>query len=130
MRVDPGKRPADKIRDPSNREPQPVPKTYEFEFEAPPEQLFEETVSAVNVLGFSILQSDDAGASLTFNTGPSIFSNAGHDITAKAEALSASSSKLVLSGRAARRGEYGSWGERGRVAKGVAAKVREGLAAH
>ena len=107
-----------------------MPKTYEFEFEAPPEQLFRETLGAVNVLGFSILASDDDATSLTFNTGPSIFSNAGQDMTAKAEPLSDSSSKLVLTGQTAQRGEYGSWGERGRIAKGLASKVREGLAAH
>jgi len=107
-----------------------VPKNYEFEFDAPPEQLFEETVSAVTVLGFSILQSEDA--SLTFNTGPSIWSNAGQDMTVTTEALSESSSRLVLSGETAQRSratEYGSWGERGRIAKGLAARVREGLAA-
>ena len=104
-----------------------MPKIYEFEFEAPPEQVFEETVSAVNVLGFSVLASDEA--SLTFNTGPSIFSNAGQDMTVTAEALSESSSKLVLSGQTAARGEYGSWGERGRIAKGLAAKVLERLVA-
>ena len=84
-----------------------MPKTYEFEFEAPPEQVFQETLGAVNLLGFSVLASEDE--SFTFNTGPSIFSNAGQD---------------------AQRGEYGSWGERGRIAKGLAAKVREGLSAH
>ena len=104
-----------------------MPKIYEFEFDASPEQVFEETVSAVNVLGFSILESDDG--SLTFNTGPSIFSNAGQDMTVTAEALSESSSRLVLSGQVAARGEYGSWGERGRIAKGLAAKVRERLVA-
>jgi hypothetical protein len=104
-----------------------VPKLYEFEFEAPPEQVLEEMLSAVNVLGFSVLESTDG--SLTFNTGPSIWSNAGQDMTVTAEALSASSSRLVLSGQQAARGEYGSWGERGRIAKGLAAKVREGLVA-
>ncbi|HET7128897.1 MAG TPA: hypothetical protein VFJ93_07470 [Gaiellaceae bacterium] len=104
-----------------------MPKIYEFEFEAPPEQVLEETVSAVNLLGFAILESD--AESLTFNTGPSIFSNAGQDMTVTAEALTDSSSRLVLSGQAAARGEYGSWGERGRIAKGLAAKVREGLVA-
>jgi hypothetical protein len=104
-----------------------VPKFYEFEFEASPEQVFEETVSAVNVLGFSILASDEG--SLTFNTGPSIFSNAGQDMTVTTEQLSESSSRLVLSGQTAARGEYGSWGERRRIAKGLAARVREGLVA-
>jgi hypothetical protein len=104
-----------------------VPKIYEFEFEAPPEQVFQETVSAVNVLGFSILATGDD--SLTFNTGPSIFSNAGQDMTVTTEAVTESSSRLVLSGQTAARGEYGSWGERGRIAKGLAAKVREGLIA-
>jgi len=33
-----------------------VPKTYEFEFEAPPEQVFQETLGAVSLLGFSILR--------------------------------------------------------------------------
>jgi len=54
-------------------------------------------------------------------------------MTVTAEPLSESSSRLVLSGQAAQRGrdtEYGSWGERGRIAKGLAAKVREGLLAH
>jgi hypothetical protein len=105
-----------------------VPKTYAFEFEAPPEQLFRETLGAVNVLGFSILESEDG--TLTFNTGPSIFSNAGQDMTVTAEALSDSSSRLVLTGQTAQKGEYGSWGERGRIAKGLAAKVREGLLTH
>jgi len=48
-----------------------VPKTYEFEFEAPPDLVFQETLGAVSVLGFSILESE--AASFTFNTGPSIW---------------------------------------------------------
>jgi len=55
-----------------------VPKTYEFEFEAPPDLVFQETLGAVSVLGFSILESE--AASFTFNTGPSIWSNAGQDM--------------------------------------------------
>ena len=102
-------------------------RTYEFEFEAPPEQVFLETLSAVSVLGFSILESENT--SLTFNTGASIWSNAGQDMTMTAEAVTESSSKLVLSGKNAQPGEYGSWGERGRIAKGLVAKVREALAA-
>ena len=108
-----------------------MPKTYEFEFEAPPEQVFQETLGAVSLLGFSILANEDD--SFTFNTGPSIWSNAGQDMTVTAEPLSDSSSRLVLTGQTAQRGretEYGSWGERGRIAKGLAAKVREGLLAH
>ena len=101
-------------------------RTYEFEFEAPPEQVYLETLSAVSVLGFSILESENT--SLTFNTGASLWSNAGQDMTLTAEAVTESSSKLVLSGKNAQ-GEYGSWGERGRIAKGLAAKVREALAA-
>jgi hypothetical protein len=107
-----------------------VAKIYEFEFDAPPEQLFTETVSAVNALGFSIRRSEDTATSITFNTGPSIWSTAGQDMTATAQPLSPSSSKLVLTGKTAARGnepQYGSWGERGRIAKGLAAKVREAL---
>jgi hypothetical protein len=114
--------------DPSDPGAAPVPKTYEFEFDASPDLVFQETLGAVNLLGFSVLQREDE--SFTFNTGPSIFSNAGQDMTVTAEALSASSSRLVLTGQTAQRGEYGSWGERGRIAKGLAAKVREGLLAH
>jgi hypothetical protein len=129
MRVDLESSHADKgSPDPSTREPQPVPKTYEFEFDASPDQVFQETLGAASVLGFSILESEST--SFTFNTGPSIFSNAGQDMTVTAEALSESSSRLVLTGQSAQRGEYGSWGERGRIAKGLAAKVREGLLAH
>ncbi len=105
-------------------------KTYEFEFDAPPEQLFTETVSAVSALGFSILRHQDEPARITFNTGPSIWSTAGQDMTAVALALSPSSSKLIVSGKTARRGaeaQYGSWGERGRIAKGLATRVRGAL---
>jgi hypothetical protein len=107
-----------------------VAKTYEFEFEAPPEQLFSETVGAVSALGFSILRSENADTSITFNTGASIWSTAGQDMTATALAVSPSSSKLVISGKTARRGkdpQFGAWGERGRIAKGLAARVRRGL---
>jgi hypothetical protein len=129
MRVDLDNSHADKGRPtPSTQEPQPVPKMYEFDFEAPPEQVFQETLGAVNLLGFSVLESE--GETFTFNTGPSIFSNAGQDMTVTAEALDESSSRLVLSGQTAQKGEYGSWGERGRIAKGLASKVREGLLAH
>ena len=105
-----------------------MPKTYEFELEAPPEQVSRRRSSAVSLLGFSILESEDA--SFTFNTGASIWSNAGQDMIVTAEPLSESSSRLVLSGQTAQKGEYGSWGERGRIAKGLAARVREGLLAH
>ena len=105
-------------------------KTYEFEFDAPPEELFTEMLSAVSALGFSILHNEDTETSVTFNTGPSIWSTAGQDMTATAFPTSPSSSKLVVSGRTARRGEqaqYGSWGERGRIAKGLATRVRGSL---
>jgi Short C-terminal domain len=110
-----------------------VAKTYEFEFDAPPEQLYTETLSAVTALGFSILRNEDKVPAITFNTGPSIWSPAGQDMTAKALPVSPSTSKLVVSGRTAPRGEkpqYGSWGERGRIAKGLAARVRGGLVDH
>jgi hypothetical protein len=107
-----------------------VARTYEFEFDAPPEQVFSETVSAVSSLGFSILHREDEPTSLTFNTGASIWSAAGQDMTVRALPLSPSSSKLVISGRTARKGkeaQYGSWGERGRIAKGLATRVRSAL---
>ena len=105
-------------------------KTYEFEFDAPPEQVYSETVSAVSSLGFSILRNEDESTSLTFNTGASIWSAAGHDMTVQTLPLSPSTSKLVITGRTARRGkeaQYGSWGERGRIAKGLATRVRSAL---
>ena len=102
-------------------------KMYEFEFDAPPEELFNETLGAVNALGFSILHNEDTATSVTFNTGPSIWSPAGQDMTVTALPLSPSSSKLVITGKTARRGneaQYGSWGERGRIAKGLATRVK------
>lgn len=105
-------------------------KTYEFEFAAPTEQLFTEALTAVRALGFSILHDEDETTSFTFNTGPSIWSTAGQDMTARAVALSPSSSKLVVSGKTARKGteaQYGSWGERGRIAKGLATHVGRAL---
>lgn len=106
-------------------------KTYEFEFDAPTEELFSEALSAVRALGFSILHDEDEPTSITFNTGPSIWSTAGQDMTATAVAVSPSSSKLVVSGKTARKGsepQYGSWGERGRIAKGLATRVARALA--
>ncbi len=105
-------------------------KTYEFEFDAPPEQVYTETVSAVSSLGFSILRNEHESTSITFNTGASIWSPAGQDMTVQALPLSPSSSKLVITGRTARKGkeaQYGSWGERGRIAKGLATRVRSAL---
>ena len=102
-------------------------KTYEFEFDAPPEELFTEMLSAVSALGFSILHNEDTATSVTFNTGPSIWSTAGQDMTATAFPISSSASRLVVSGKTARRGEqaqYGSWGERSRIAKGLATRLR------
>lgn len=104
-------------------------KTYEFEFDAPPDQLLSETLSAVSALGFKILEDEDENdvASITFNTGPSMWSAAGQDMTATALATSPSSSKLVVTGKTARKGseaQYGSWGERGRIAKGLAMWVK------
>jgi hypothetical protein len=107
-----------------------VAKTYEFEFDTPPEQLLTETVSAVSALGFSILHNEDTDTSVTFNTGASMWSTAGQDMTATAMALSETASKLVVTGRTAQLGkemQYGSWGERGRIAKGLAARVRGAL---
>jgi hypothetical protein len=107
-----------------------VAKTYEFEFAAPPEELFTEMLSAVNALGFAILHNEDTSSSVTFNTGPSMWSAAGQDMTATAFPTSPSSSKLVVTGKTARRGgeaQYGSWGERGRIAKGLATRVRGSL---
>jgi len=108
-----------------------VAKTYEFEFAAPTEELFSEALSAVRALGFSILHDEDEATSFTFNTGPSMWSTAGQDMTATAVAISPSSSKLVFTGRTARKGsetQYGSWGERGRIAKGLATRVGRALA--
>lgn len=106
-------------------------KTYEFEFDAPTGQLFTEALGAVRALGFSILRDEGETTSITFNTGPSIWSTAGQDMTATAVTVSPSSSKLVVSGKTARKGseaQYGSWGERGRIAKGLATCVGRALA--
>jgi hypothetical protein len=109
-----------------------VAKTYEFEFDASPDQVFTQTVSAVRALGFAVLGTDRPTTSITFNTGASIWSTAGQDMIATTVALSPSSSKLIVDGQNAKRGneaQYGSWGERGRIAKGLAAKVRGAIGA-
>jgi hypothetical protein len=104
-----------------------VAKTYEFDFNASPDQVFTETVSAVTALGFAVLDTDRPTTSIRFNTGASIWSTAGQDMIATTVALSPSSSRLVVDGQTARRGDeaqYGSWGERSRIAKGLAVKIR------
>jgi Short C-terminal domain len=104
-----------------------MPKTFEFEYDLPQQRLFATAVRAVSELGYSILHTEDAAASVTFNTGASMWSNAGQDMTASAVALSADRSKLVVGGRAAQRGkeaQFGSWGERGRIARRLGDRVR------
>ncbi len=103
-------------------------KNHEFEYDASRERVFTAAVGAIGALGYSVLHSDEAAASVSFNTGASMWSNAGQDMTATAVALSRGQSKLAIGGTTAQRGsqaQFGSWGERGRVAKRLAEKVSE-----
>ena len=98
-------------------------KTIEQTFEASPARVFEAARQVVANLGFSVLHSDVAGLVISFNTGRSMSSFAGQDLTATVFADSGGS-RVVVGGSLATRGspfgggsQLGSWGEKGRLSR-------------
>ena len=92
-------------------------KTIDREYEASPQRLFEACRRAVGELGYTILFSDSNGFSISFNTGRSMKSWGGQDLTATIFE-SGDKSTLVIGGSIAQTGnpfggnQIGSWGEK------------------
>lgn len=107
-------------------------KTQTFAFpDASAARLWAACVQAVGLLGFNVIHSDKESGQLSFNTGRSMSSWAGQDLTATVIVQDAGS-QLVMGGSLARGGnplgggsQIASWGEKGRLISKFAAKVSE-----
>jgi hypothetical protein len=98
-------------------------KMIQRDFEASAGRTFEAARRAVANLGYSVLQSDAVGLVLSFNTGRSMWSYGGQDLTATVSS-GGSGSRVVVGGSLAvvefavnteTFNQRFSWGEKGRV---------------
>jgi Short C-terminal domain/Protein of unknown function (DUF2510) len=94
-------------------------KTIERTYSASPEDVYEAARHAVAELGYSVLHSDAAAKAISFNTGRSMKSWAGQDLTATVFASGDGSARVVVGGSLATRGnplgggsQLGAWGEK------------------
>lgn len=107
-------------------------KTQTFTFnDASGARLWSGCVQAVGLLGYNLIHSDKDSGQLSFNTGRSMSSWAGQDLTATVIAQDPGS-QLVMGGSLAKGGnplgggsQIGSWGEKGRLINRFAEKVAE-----
>lgn len=90
-------------------------------------------MKAVGLLGYTVIHSDKASGQLSFNTGRSMSSWSGQDLTATVVPAGAGS-QLIMGGSIARGGnpfgggsQLGSWGEKGRLIKTFVDTVTEVL---
>jgi hypothetical protein len=93
-------------------------KTIDRHYDAPANKVFEACRRAMSELGYTMISSDSAGLSISFNTGRSMKTWAGQDLSASVFADS-NGSKLVIGGSLAKGGnplgggsQIGSWGEK------------------
>ena len=107
--------------------------TFEERYEAPPDRVWEALEQAVAGLKYEVRERDGASRLLEFNTGLSLWSWSGQDLEARVMDEGQGTTRLVLTGKIARRGlssfQVVSWGEKGRVARKVLARVGEQLGA-
>lgn len=107
-------------------------KTQTFAFpDASSARLWAACVQAVGLLGFNVIHSGKESGQLSFNTGRSMSSWAGQDLTATV-IVQESGSQLVIGGSLAKGGnplgggsQIASWGEKGRLISKFAGKVSE-----
>ena len=93
-------------------------KTQEFEFEASPERLWSSVIQCVGTSGYTIIMSDAQSHVVSFNTGRSMKSWAGQDLTATVTPTK-DGARLVMGGSLGRGGnplgggsQLGAWGEK------------------
>jgi len=103
-------------------------KTYGFK-DTSAERLWNASIQAVSALGYSVLHSDQASKVLTFNTGRSMSSWAGQDLSVTLTP-SGQNCNMTLGGSLGKGGnpmgggsQVFAWGEKGRLIQTFAAKV-------
>lgn len=108
-------------------------KTESFSFSnASFERLWQACVQAVGVLGYNVIHSDKGSGQISFNTGRSLWSWAGQDLTATLVGENGGS-RLVMGGSIAKGGNpFGggqvvAWGEKARVIEKYVNQVGEVL---
>lgn len=103
-------------------------KTVEATYSASIDRLYPAMVRAAAELGYTILSSQPEAGVLSFNTGRSMKSWTGQDLSATALAASNGSTKVVVGGSLAVRGagfqQIGSWGEKQALSSKFLEKVR------
>lgn len=99
-------------------------KPIEATYAASPARVFDACLAAVAQLGYTIQHSDKASHVLSFNTGRSMRSWGGQDVTAQLLGTADNGTRIVVAGRAAAGGMPGrggtqvaSWGELKKVAR-------------
>jgi len=102
-------------------------------FTEPPDTVFAAAQAVAEQMAKSIEQVDPATRTIYFNTGMSIWSWNGQNMTVQVADAGDGGSRLEVGGRIKRSGlssiQVVSWGEAGRVAKKFAKRVREQLGA-
>ncbi len=91
-------------------------------FRASERRLYAAALKAVSILGYSIQHTDGAAGVISFNTGFSMRSWAGQDMTVTVIAGMDGMNEVAVGGRRAQRSTFGEpqvfdWGERGKVTR-------------
>lgn len=99
-------------------------KSQERSYDGSPDRAYQAALQAVGKLGYRILNSDSSARSVSFNTGMSMRSWAGQDVTAMAVSDGPDRTKLIVGGGIAKGGipfgggsQVASWGELGKVTR-------------
>ena len=106
-------------------------KTFDADFEAPQQVVYSSAVEVVARLGYNTLEARPEVGILTFNTGRSMKSWAGQDMTATIIDMGDGKSQLILGGTLARQGaqtQLGAWGEKKSIATKFIDQLRETVA--
>jgi putative oligomerization/nucleic acid binding protein len=108
-------------------------KTEQFQFEASRERLWATVVQCIGTSGYTVIMSDAQSGIVSFNTGRSMKSWGGQDLSATV-AGDSESSTLIMGGSLARGGnpfgggsQVASWGEKGTLIRRFAESVAEAL---
>jgi hypothetical protein len=102
-------------------------------FMASEKRLYAAALRAVSMLGYSVQHTDSAAGVVSFNTGFSMRSWAGQDMTATVIAGRDGMNEIVVGGRRAQRTAFGEpqvydWGERSKVTRQFFEAVERALA--
>ncbi len=104
----------------------------ERSYPAPPQRTWHALLGVIgNQGGWQVLDQDPAAGTVTFNTGASMSSWSGQDMTVQISDLGDGRSHVTVDGSIARRGlssfQLMAWGEKGRIARTVLQRLDEAL---